>query len=194
MERNIQFLIDSLGLTSAQVRQPPVTKGLSNTRSVYEGLSIRPEIEAEFISYLGTPVVCPVVLKSQDESLSLRIDTVLCRITMQKNIVNTTLQGVNGTVKEYVSDGDYDIIISGLLTAPKDRYPRQDTITLQQLCKLPEALIVESDFLQLFGIYNLVIQSYSFAQQEGQNNTQQFELQCLSDKPAELIIEDETLN
>ncbi len=48
---------------------------------------------------------------------SIQLDTVLINISQSKNIVTTALQGRNGTVKEYISDGDYVIQVSGMITS-----------------------------------------------------------------------------
>jgi hypothetical protein len=37
-------------------------------------------------------------------------------VSMKKNIVMTPVQGKNGSFKEYISDGDFEVTISGRLT------------------------------------------------------------------------------
>ena len=107
---------------------------------------------------------------------------------MSKNIIKTAIQGRNGTVKEYISDGDYDITLRGMLTSQNaSQYPLEEFNRLLKLCELNEALTIVSDYIQLFGIYDIVIDSSSFPQREGFQNTQLFELKCVSDKPIELI-------
>ena len=96
--------------------------------------------------------------------------------------------GLNGTIKTYVSDGDFDIRMRGMLIAdnPND-YPIEEVKQLTELLKQPLSIEVVCDYLQLFGIYNLVIQDYNFPQSEGTQNTQVFEINALSDAPIELI-------
>lgn len=140
-------------------------------------------------SLLGTPVFSNLVLRSLDSSQELRIDTVLFTVTMSRNIVKTAIQGRNGTVKEYVSDGDFVITVSGSLVGERGQYPTEDFQALLGLLSQPAAIEVVSDYLQLFGIFNIVVENYSFRQQPGTQNIQAFELTCSSDAPIELIID-----
>ena len=80
-----------------------------------------------FTSYLGTPVFSNLdfiggsyknLQGEQIEYEDLRIDTVLFDVSQQKNVVTTEIQGRNGTIKEYISDGDFAINISGLIVQP----------------------------------------------------------------------------
>lgn len=194
MPRNIEFLIDQFGLGGVRVIEYDANgQGLEQVSKDFglDGGNVPPSNK---VSYLGTPVFGDVVLKYEPLNLEVELQTVLCEVSMTKNIIKTALQGVDGTIKEYVSDGDYDVTIQGAVVAQDVFYPEQDTKLLHQLCLVKDAIIVESEFLQLFDIYNLVIENYSFPQQEGFLNMQLFELQCVSDKPIELIVEDETLN
>lgn len=146
-------------------------------------------------SYLGTPIFTNLVFKSGSYTLAnrtvaykgLEINTVLVDIQMAKNVVKTAVQGRNGTVKEYISDGDYEINIRGALVSPVPTlYPTDEVAALRDLCQVPDKLEVISSFLQLFSIHYLVIESFSFPQREGFYNTQLFELKCVSDLPIDL--------
>lgn len=118
---------------------------------------------------------------------SLKIDLVLMTVNNQKNIVKTTLQGRNGTVKEYISDGDFSVKIEGKLFGDGAmNYPEGDVQKLIAVCLAPQAIQVNSDYLKLFDISNLVVETYDFPQTEGVRNYQEFTLNCVSDK--ELIL------
>jgi len=116
------------------------------------------------------------------------LETVLFNVAQQKNIVITPVQGRNTTVKEFISNGDYAITIKGLITGANGVFPMvamQDFIFMQNA---PIAIDVSSWFLQLFDIYNIVILSCEFHEEEGMYSTQQFEIQAYSDQPIELYI------
>lgn len=116
------------------------------------------------------------------------LETVLFNVAQQKNIVITPVQGRNTTVKEFISNGDYAITIKGLITGANGVFPMaamQDFISMQNA---PIAIDVSSWFLQLFDIYNIVILSCEFHEEEGMYSTQQFEIQAYSDQPIELYI------
>jgi hypothetical protein len=148
-------------------------------------------LDQEVTSYLGTPVFADLTLKADENDAGLNIQTVLFEVDQQRNIVTTTVQGRNGTVKEYISDGDYAVSLRGLLVDPDPyTYPAQQMQELMDRLRLPQSLVAVSGFLQLFQIYNLVITGYRFFQIEGFQNVQAFELQCISDTPVELIEED----
>lgn len=140
-------------------------------------------------SYLGTPVFSDIVFPREGKS-DFVIDTVLVDVSMRKNIVTTVVQGRPGTVKEYVSDGDYEVRIRGAIVSNgNNNYPYNDVRDLHELLSRSEALPVVSDYLRLYNIYNLVVLSYNLPQREGFQNVQVFEIQCLSDSPEELIEE-----
>jgi Domain of unknown function (DUF6046) len=117
----------------------------------------------------------------------LTLGTVLIEISQSKNIVTTSIQGRNGTVKEYISDGDYQIMIKGVLVGFGNEVNPQDLKSqLIAFCKAPVEFAVASNLFEGFGIKSIVIKDYNFPQIEGQRNTVPFELTCLSDQPIEL--------
>jgi hypothetical protein len=118
----------------------------------------------------------------------LNIELVLVTVMNTKNIIETTLQGRNGTVKEYISDGDYQIKITGILYGSgMNNYPQEDVQKLHNICLAPQSINVTSSFLKMFNIEDIVIKSYSIEQQEGVRNSQPFTLNCVSDVPLILL-------
>jgi hypothetical protein len=115
---------------------------------------------------------------------------VLCAVTQTKNIVTTAVQGRNGTVKEFVSDGDYQISVVGrIVSAEADMFPFDEVTRFLALLKRQEPLEVVSPFVQLFGVYELVVTSYTLAQEEGMENVQTFSFDAVSETPVDLIEE-----
>lgn len=159
-------------------------------------------------SYLGTPVWNTLEIPAQRVQTldgvrpfeGIRIDTVLMQVTESKNIITTALQGVDGTVKEYISKGDYQIQMSGILVGESSESNKKFTVgkgsedsidselyKLIQICDAPATIEVISDFLQLFEIKNIVIQSVTYQQQEGRKKQIAFDISALSDNPIELV-------
>ena len=147
---------------------------------------------------LGTPVYSDILfskgsyINSQGKTIEydeLRLYDVLMIVSMKKNIVMTPVQGKIGSFKEYISDGDFEVSISGRLTQ-KDmyKYPRDLMNKLINICKVQDSISVVSRFLQRFSIYNIVIESYDLPQTEGSHTIQEFQLRCISDEPVELIL------
>lgn len=162
-----------------------------------------PEDTTDYRSYLGTPVWSPlefldVTGTSRDNSLTpasgpgnvmLRIDTVLMTINQPKNIVKTPIAGRNGTVKEYISMGDFALDIRGAIVSQYPLvYPKEDVSLFIELMNLPKQLPVASDFLNLFGIEAIVVESYSIAEKLGSRNEVPFEIQAVSDLAEEIIL------
>lgn len=141
-------------------------------------------------SYLGTLVWSDMLLEL--DGIEVYFDTVLFNVNQTKNIVKTALQGRNGTIKEYISDGDYVIDIKAALVSQDREYPEDAVRNLVAMLQLPFAIEVTSPLLQLFGVYSLVVEDYSFPTQAGFTNTQLVEMNCVSDSPIELIQDDTT--
>lgn len=163
---------------------------------------VRPADDTDQKSYLGTPVFSNLIfepdpatgqtgvytdIKGIDQTFQgLRIDTVLFNVRQTKNIVKTPVQGFNGTVKEYTSDGDYEVEIAGSIVSQNpDQYPEEDVKKLLDILGIPEPLEVTSEFLAYLGITSLVVESFTINQEAGYRNIQPFTITALSDRPLE---------
>lgn len=191
-------MYDALAERARGEKFPPQRPGEPSMRAIeYPTQAVEPSPrmstgsrEQEAMSLLGTPVWADLILKTSDAD-AVKIDTVLIEVSMRKNIISTVVQGRAGTIKEYVSDGDFDVKIAGALWRPKPgEYPQREVAALIDLLKKPIALKVVSPFLQFFGIYDLVVEEWSMPQKEGFSNLQFFEIAALSDAPIELIDEE----
>lgn len=147
----------------------------------------------QYPSFLNTAVFSDLDLTAisvAGQTISVNIPTVLFTVTQTKNIITTPIQGRNGTVKEYISDGDYKINIKGVITNSNGKYPQfkidkgLTTVNdLFQMCQLNKSLTVNSWYLWQFCIYELVITDFEFPQLEGQYSSQPFEINAISDTP-----------
>lgn len=177
------------------------------------------------ISYLGTPVYDSVTIGDLDDrnknkyfdllgneiSFSpIRFDDVLLDVSLVKNIVSTPIQGRNNTIKQYISDGDFNIMITGRISGKWDGqswnmngqyYPEFELKILADICKAGYSLPIESKFLNnIFSVDKIVISDYKMTQIEGGRYSQSFELNCMSDEDVILefteedVSNDETLS
>lgn len=129
-----------------------------------------------------------VIERTTMPPVSVQLGTVLVDVQLSKNIVTSAINGLNGTVKEYISDGDYEVSLRGALVNEKGYdYPLSQFKQLNDVLKAPVSLQVTSEYLALFPIHNLVVKGYTLPQTEGSSNTQLFEINALSDNPVELI-------
>jgi len=118
----------------------------------------------------------------------LQIDLAIITISQTKNIVTTAIQGKNGTIKEFIADGDYQISISGIIWINDNIYPEDDVQTLINILKIPQSIKIFSNFVNMFGISEIVITDYSLPQQEGLRNQQAFTINAISDAPINLEV------
>ena len=118
------------------------------------------------------------------------IDTVVYTVSQPKNIITTQIQGseFGGSVKEYISRGDYSITIQGGIFGENGKYPKEQVQNLIEYLEAPIALNVDSRFLTLFQIQKIVVEDYQFFQRKGRQSEQLFEIRCTSDIDPQLIL------
>ena len=148
-----------------------------------------------FSSYLGTPVYDQLVLfplgAAQVAGISdaVVLQTVLMEINQQKVLVKTQITGRTGAVKEYISDDDYRITIRGAIVSPYGNYyPKEDAQKLLRYLQVQGSLAASSQLLKIFGIDNIVIESYNIADKMGTRNMIPFEIYACSDLPIEFSL------
>jgi hypothetical protein len=188
--------------------------GLQALRKKFYSVKINAEEEDENASdlttYLGTPVfsnieLIPGTVTNKDGAQinygnirqeqnpnqdTFRMDTVLIDVSQEKQIIKTNIQGVSGTVKEYISKGDYQIKVRGALVEENGRrYPEEQVSQLREYLEVEASIGIASRFLNdIFGVNEIVVEGFSFPQVEGFQNTQFFEFSAISDDPIELTV------
>lgn len=144
--------------------------------------------------YLGVPALTELAIKYNGNDYVL--NDCIMTVNQEKKIITTDLQGRAGSIKEYISDGDYSISVQAAIAGDSlkstnqqyessDVYPMQELKLFMAVLKVPEALVVSSDWLNIFGVKSVVIMSYAF-EQETHSNRQNFTMQMLSDEPYEI--------
>ena len=165
-------------------------------------------------SALGTPVFSQLKFTETTDSTDIYnnepitithdfpIDTCLFTVSQEKNIVKTAIQGRNGTIKEYIGDGDYSISIKGIITgtynvnysySEKNQnqnnytgvYPYVEVQNLLNFLRQPKELAIEVPYLnEVFGITHIVIESFELPQEEAGFGYQSFTINAVSDETA----------
>lgn len=115
----------------------------------------------------------------------MQIPIALCTVTKNIKVVATDIAGRNGTIKQYINTGDYDVSIKGIFTTGvSDKYPEAAMVHLNKITNASVAVKVASNYLHMFGITYLVFTKCEFEQYEDAGRDEQkFTLQCLSDIP-----------
>jgi hypothetical protein len=138
----------------------------------------------------GVPLWQPVTLRATEAGENdLLLDSAVVSWNLPRNIVKTALQGRDGTVKEFIANGDYSIAISGLICSNKASYPLDRVIELDKFCKKNSSITIVHEVLNALGVFEIVIDSYD-APKSPYINCQQYSLMCSSDTPIELKVND----
>ncbi len=133
----------------------------------------------------GRYALCELTFeKSTGERLVM--NDAIVAISRSKNIVTTQMVGMNGTVKEYINDGDYNLNIVVGVAAVRDgvivdEYPADGLRELREFLDDNKALNVHSEFLDVFDINSIVIKSFSVSQDTA-SNYQSVSLSAVSDE------------
>ena len=119
--------------------------------------------------------------------------TAILMVNQTKNIVSTAIAGRNGTVKEYMSEGDYILSLKGTLVGnlANKMYDKESVDLLMNYLKAPLTLPVKSSFLKKFNIDSVVVTDYNINQREGVRNIIDIDVSMLSDAPFDFGISEE---
>lgn len=146
----------------------------------------------------------PVWAEVQLGDISFAIPPVLT-VQGQLNVVSTAVAGQDGLVKEVISVEDYRVNIKALLTENsvqdvgageegflvrlrEDVFPDGRIRALRNLFEGKQSVRVVSPYLSLFNIQYLLVTNLSFPDISGMSAMVPCELQCVSDKPLELVL------
>ncbi|MFH6995549.1 DUF6046 domain-containing protein [Flavobacterium sp. FlaQc-48] len=145
----------------------------------------------EFNLRVFAPLVFEPLVKNDLNLPSLRVDAVTVNLNRSKTIKKESVDGRDSTIKEHITNGDFNIGIEGLIASETgDEYPKEKLFLLKQFLNAPYALRVTHAILNRFGIYELVVDSYSIPSISGTKNIQKFTANATSDETVELIIRD----
>ena len=214
---SLEILLKGIAVRAVKARAFRTAQGISVDRDdQFESFEFN-EDEPDAISYLGTPIFDQLTIKGGNffeiddinkenpipypdedgaDGFGLVIPSVIIEVTQTKNIITTAIQGRNGTVKEFVSDGDFAITLTGLIIGRNENgevkdignvFPSDDIKKLITICKVPDVLTLKSTFLNdLFGINEVVVTDYNIPQREASRDMQPFQISMLSDVPIDL--------
>ena len=201
-EKVVQFLTKKRLKTH---KSNPFQKGIASNQAVLSNGSnnYSGKIESSsqdlplYTSELGTSVYSDVTFESvtytdrTGKSITtpqVKYQAILISLSFPRNIVKTEIQGKDGTVKEYIGEGDAQISFRGVITGTNGSYPSNEVEKLKKVIKAPVAIPVTCIFLNDKDIYNIVFEDRTLDQEEGGYSYQTFVLQAISDTPQEFLI------
>jgi hypothetical protein len=129
----------------------------------------------------GLPIWMPIMLQLPG-SEDLFLESAICVINQDRNIITTPIQGRDGTVKEYISNGDYELSITGIIATRKLDYPYNEVKAFKKYMEAKQPLKIVSKLTQELGIYEVVVTGWSLPYNPN-INCAQYDFKCLSDTP-----------
>ncbi len=209
---NLGELTNRAGLSQVNVAEAGRGFAVNNLKAEIfkQNIDQDPESVPNLKSYMGTPVYSNLTIPSgkyinNDNQVinyaGIRLDTILFDIAPTKNIIRTAINGTDrGTVKQYISLGDYEIRGTGILTGSSfetqggaeynverlEDVPEEEIRKLNQIFKIPQEIEVISEFLDFFDISTVVVEAMAISQIEGYRDSLLFSISMLSDTPIEL--------
>ena len=137
----------------------------------------------------------PTLVKSGTDHASTSFSRMIRRSTPQARILGRTICSTTGkinekatniTIKEYISNGDYDISITVGIVAVRDgvivdEYPEEGIREVREFLDENKAIEVSSVFFELFDISRIVVTRFAL-NQDTHSNRQTIDVKALSDE------------
>jgi hypothetical protein len=154
------------------------------------------------ISLLGTPLYDKIIFPGGQYTDSdgnvvlyskLTLDDALITVNLQRNVSITNIVGRKGSVKEFISNGDYEITFSGRISAPWQLQPRFSLTFFSDLMKVEKEISVYSSYLnKIFDITSIVvIGKPQVSQIEGSRNSYNVSFRAVSYEEIQLEVLDD---
>lgn len=139
--------------------------------------------------HLGRWYFMPVIFKT--ENGEIEFPTAVISVTGKKTIVETHMVGRKGSVKELINVDDYKVSLAGFIQTTDRTYPENEIVEMMELFNINKSVELVSALTDL--IFDegdkVVITDISFPPTAGLEDGQVVKIECITDKPFELIIE-----
>ena len=134
---------------------------------------------------LGVPIAMPCRLGDVDLP-----NEPLISVNLSKHIVETAIDGQDGTFKELYSLGDYQVAIHGLAIDDEDpdNYPEEIVRELRRVCEERKHVAISCSLTTLFNITHVAIKGANFPAMAGHIGVQPYEIGALSDREFSLKV------
>lgn len=150
-------------------------------------------------NYLGNQFYSQVELKKSTSTVTsvlgdqtnnnidgILLKTCLVTINQTKNIIKTSIAGRNGTIKEYMSDGDYLITVSGIIVnedlGTPIGFPELEMNAFKEIISYVGQLDIINGLINKFVTRVVVDESGSWIKEmQGFRNQLEFNLNLISD-------------
>ncbi|MFD2566076.1 DUF6046 domain-containing protein [Pseudotenacibaculum haliotis] len=167
----------------------------------FTGVTVQPKQKAERMSWLGTPILFPVLFKGgtyQEYLPNGQITEVvmsdfylpaatLVDFRREKNITETPVLGDDGTVKEIFGFGDWKIRIKGLCLDEPGSSALDQITEILTWENLIGSIQISGELFSKKDIGSIVIKSIEVPQVQGKPGVIPFTINAISDKIIELL-------
>ncbi|HSW64983.1 MAG TPA: DUF6046 domain-containing protein [Dissulfurispiraceae bacterium] len=133
----------------------------------------------------GLPMWMPLELSHGEAGNPLLLDSALTAVSNERRVILTHLQGLDGSVKEFIANGDYIIKVRGLLARKGFGWPEEEVVRLKQMLRFKAPLAVTHQQLNALDIFELVILDWSLPHSPHMN-VAAYEFTAVSNEPIEL--------
>lgn len=138
--------------------------------------------------HLGRWYFMPVTFKT--DAGEVEFPQAVISITGKKTIVETHMVGRKGSVKELINVDDYKVSLAGFIQSTDGSYPEDEIVKMKELFNVNQAIELVSAITDL--IFDegdkVVITDIAFPSTPGVEDAQVVKIECVTDKPFELII------
>ena len=164
----------------------------NNDNTIVSGFNGLNTVETKFkqkTSYLGTPIIMPLKMQISPRGEAVKYydfpNEPIIEIQGSKKIIETDIDGQEGTFKELYNLGDYAITIRGIAindNADSEDYPEDIIRSLRTIYELKHHLEVVNPLFSLFNIKYVALTSFNLIPIQGAPSMQPYEFTALSDK------------
>lgn len=177
---------------SSEIEYQQAIREATKQISGFDGIQVYEQDELSYSDkpyFEGLPVWMPLLLqKTGNINEDMLLDAAIVQISLPRNIVTTAIQGRNGTVKEYISNGDYQLNVSGVLARRGMGYPKDLVAQMRGFMETDTTIPVTSELLNLLGVYEIVVTDWNLPVNP-HINCAAYTFTAISDQPIELKIE-----
>ena len=124
------------------------------------------------------------------DEYDILLETLVITYSESKNIVETNIQGVDGTTKEYVNNGDGIITITGSFMGPDAWHYDDEYIgKFIEMMRIKDSIIINNQYLnELFNVSNIVVYDWDLVQSPELSNIVFYKISAKSNTDDNQII------
>lgn len=148
--------------------------------------------ELEFALEIKIPSDVPLSIQKHNQNIR-KIDnfvdgTAIIDTSSTKNVVLTQVQGRDTTRKEYISGGDINISVKGIIDSRNpDVYPKEAVSNFIALMQYAGVLEIKHYLLSTYNITHILVTNFSINPKEGYANIQPYSFSAVGIAPAKQV-------